>query len=119
MGTVKIWEEERIIPTYDIGEADKNPMFLEGRVYQGSSGKIYPYSTVETISDVKTDKTYRAVWLENEYLKVMVLPGLGGTIQRALDKANGYDSRYETGAKRDGQREEERRIFYEGSLRAH
>lgn len=53
MGTVKIWEEERIIPTYDIGEADKNPMFLEGRVYQGSSGKIYPYSTVETISDVK------------------------------------------------------------------
>lgn len=69
MGTVKIWEEERIIPTYDIGEADKNPMFLEGRVYQGSSGKIYPYSTVETISDVKTDKTYRAVWLENEYLR--------------------------------------------------
>lgn len=49
----------------------------------------------------------------------MVLPGLGGTIQRALDKANGYDSRYETGAKRDGQREEERKIFYEGSLRAH
>ena len=94
MGEVKIWEEELIIPTYEIGEADKNPMFLEGRVYQGSSGKVYPYPTVETVSDVKTDKAYRAVWLENEYLKVLVLPELGGRIQRAVDKTNDYDFVY-------------------------
>jgi len=35
---VKVWEEEVMIPTYQIGEADKNPIFSERRVYQGSSG---------------------------------------------------------------------------------
>lgn len=33
MGLTKIWEEQIIIPTYEVGEADKNPMFLESRVY--------------------------------------------------------------------------------------
>ncbi len=94
MDSVRIWEEQILLPTYEIGEADKNPMFLEGRVYQGSSGKVYPYPTIETVSDVKTDKEYRAVWLENEYLKVMILPELGGRIQRAYDKTNGYDFVY-------------------------
>lgn len=94
MGSAKIWEEQVIIPTYEIGEAEKNPMFLDKRVYQGSSGKVYPYPTVEKISDIKEDKAYSAVWLENEYLKVMVLPELGGRIQRAYDKTNGYDFVY-------------------------
>ena len=82
MDTVKIWEEDVLIPTYEIGEPDKNPMFLEKRVYQGSSGKIYPYPTTEKISNEKKDKLWRAVYLENEYLKVMILPQLGGRIQR-------------------------------------
>lgn len=94
MRQVSIWEEEVVIPTYEVGEAERTPMFLEKRVYQGSSGKIYPYPAVEKISDEKTDKTYKAVWLENEYLKVMVLPELGGRIQRAYDKTNGYDFVY-------------------------
>lgn len=94
MSQVNIWEEEIVIPTYEVGEADKNPMFLEKRVYQGSSGKIYPYPTTEKISRVKTDKTYQAVYLENEYLKIMILPELGGRVQRAYDKTNGYDFVY-------------------------
>ena len=83
-----------VIPTYEPGEPQKNPMFLEGRVYQGSSGKVYPYPVTEDISYEKTDRTYRAVFLENQYLKVMVLPELGGRIQRAYDKTNGYDFVY-------------------------
>lgn len=94
MEGVKIWQEATVIPTYEVGEADKNPMFLESRVYQGSSGKIYPYPTIEKIYDEKVDKTYQAVWLENEYLKVMILPELGGRIQRAFDKTNQYDFVY-------------------------
>lgn len=94
MSEVKIWEEEVVIPTYEIGKADKNPMFLEKRVYQGSSGKIYPYPTTEKISRKKTDKIYHAVYLENEYLKIMILPELGGRVQRAYDKTNGYDFVY-------------------------
>lgn len=94
METVCIWEERIVIPTYEVGAADKNPMFLEKRVYQGSSGKVYPYPTTEKISSVKTDKEYQAVFLENQYIKVMVLPELGGRIQRAYDKTNDYDFVY-------------------------
>ena len=67
---------------------------MENRAYQGSTGKVYPLPVTETVSDTKTDLPYRAVFLENEYLKVMVLPQLGGRIQRATDKTNGYDFVY-------------------------
>ncbi len=91
---LKIWEEKTLIPTYEVGEPEKNPVFLEKRVYQGSSGKIYPYPAIEKISDVKVDKEYNAVYLENDYIKIMVLPQIGGRIQRAYDKTNGYDFIY-------------------------
>ena len=91
---IDIREEKITIPTYEVGAADKNPMFLEKRVYQGSSGKIYPYPTTQKISREKKDKVYNAVVLENDYLRVVVLPELGGRIQRAYDKTNGYDFVY-------------------------
>ncbi len=94
MREAKVWAEKVSIPTYEIGEAEKNPIFLDKRVYQGSCGKVYPYPTVEKISDVKVDKEYEAVFLENDYIKVMVLPELGGRIQRAYDKTNNYDFVY-------------------------
>lgn len=97
MNTVKevsVWEENVTIPTYKVGKPNKNPMFLEKRVYQGSCGKVYPYPVIESISDEKEDMEYRAVYLENKYLKVMILPELGGRIQRAYDKTNGYDFVY-------------------------
>ena len=84
--SVKAWRELVTIPTYEIGTPERAPMFLEKRVYQGSSGVVYPYPVVESISDEKVDKDWQAVWLENEYLKVMVLPELGGRIQMAYDK---------------------------------
>lgn len=94
MEAVRVWEELITIPTYQVGNAEKNPIFLEKRVYQGSSGKIYPYPAIETISDEKRDKQYKAVYLENEYIRVMILPELGGRIQRAYDKTNDYDFVY-------------------------
>ena len=86
---VKAWRETVTIPTYEIGQPEKNPIFLEKRVYQGSSGVVYPYPVIESISDEKTDKEWMAVFLENEYIKVMVLPELGGRIQMAYDKIHG------------------------------
>jgi len=91
---VEIWEEEVSIPTYEVGIPEKNPMFFENRVYQGSSGKVYPFPIIESISNKKIDKKYQAVFLENDYLFVMILPELGGRIQRALDKSNNYDFVY-------------------------
>ena len=83
---VKAWRETVTIPTYEVGKPEKNPMFLEKRVYQGSSGVVYPYPVIESISDEKVDKDWQAIWLENEYIKVMILPELGGRVQMAYDK---------------------------------
>ena len=83
---VKVWSEEVAIPTYEIGQPEKNPIFLEKRVYQGSSGVVYPYPVIEKIADEKQDKIYKAVFLENEYIKIMILPELGGRVQMAYDK---------------------------------
>lgn len=85
-GEVRAWEEEVMLPTYGIGEEEKNPMFLEKRVYQGSSGVVYPYPVVEKICDEKHLHPWKALFLENEYLKIMILPELGGRIQMAYDK---------------------------------
>jgi hypothetical protein len=90
LSEVKAWEEVVIIPTYKIGEPDKNPVFLEKRVYQGSSGVVYPHPVVDKVYDLKEDKAYKSLFLENEYLKIMILPELGGRIQMAYDKTNDY-----------------------------
>ncbi|MFN8497107.1 MAG: DUF5107 domain-containing protein [Anaerolineae bacterium] len=87
---VEAWAETVVIPSYGIGEPDKNPMFLEKRVYQGSSGAVYPYPVIDRVFDEKFDKSYTALFLENRYLQVMILPELGGRVQMALDKTNGY-----------------------------
>ena len=83
---VKAWRELVTIPTYEVGKPERAPMFLEKRVYQGSSGVVYPYPVIEAISDECHDREWAAVYLENEYLKVMILPELGGRIQMAYDK---------------------------------
>ncbi len=85
-GEARAWCEKVIIPTYGIGKPEKNPMFLEKRVYQGSSGVVYPHPVIEKILDEKVDREWNAVFLENQYLKIMILPELGGRIQMAFDK---------------------------------
>ncbi len=47
---------------------------------------VYPYPVIEKIADEKHDKIYKAVFLENEYIKIMILPELGGRVQMAYDK---------------------------------
>jgi Tfp pilus assembly protein PilF len=94
MKKVKVINKNIAIPTYEIAEYDKNPMFLEKRVYQGSSGKVYPYPVCEKVLNNKKDKNYNAIILENNYILVMILPELGGRIQRLYDKTNNYDAIY-------------------------
>ncbi|MDQ6421655.1 DUF5107 domain-containing protein [Paenibacillus sp. LHD-117] len=91
---VRIWEEIVAIPTYGIGAPDRNPMFLEKRVYQGSSGKVYPHPVIDRIEDEKNLRNYRLAVLENEYIRIEIMPELGGRIYRALDKTNSYDFVY-------------------------
>ena len=83
---IKAWREVVTIPTYEVGKPEKNPMFLEKRVYQGSSGVVYPYPVIESIANKPTPHEWNVIFLENEYIKLMVMPELGGRIQMAYDK---------------------------------
>jgi tetratricopeptide (TPR) repeat protein len=86
--------EDVVIPTYLPLAPDKNPMFLEKRVYQGSSGKVYPLPFTDRISEQKTDYRWKVIWLENELLRIMILPEIGGRIHAIVDKTNGYEIIY-------------------------
>ena len=88
------WSEPVVIPTYPTPPADRNPMFLEKRVYQGSSGRVYPNPVIDSVSDQPVERSWTAVHLENEYLRLMVLPEIGGRIHVGLDRTNGYDFFY-------------------------
>ena len=87
---VHIWADDVVIPTYLVAPPNRNPMFLKNRVYQGSSGRVYPYPVIDRIFDEKTNESHRVIFLENRYVKLMVMPALGGRIQYAYDKTNGY-----------------------------
>jgi tetratricopeptide (TPR) repeat protein len=69
-------------------------MFLEKRVYQGSSGKVYPNPFTDRVALEKVDVSYRAITLENEYIQLVILPEIGGRIFTGLDKTNHYDFFY-------------------------
>ena len=92
--SVQAWEDSVVIPTYPAPAPDRNPMFLDKRVYQGSSGKVYPNPFTDRLSDYRVDKEYKAVHLENEYVRLMILPEVGGRIHIGQDKTNGYDFFY-------------------------
>ncbi len=91
---VTVTEATVTIPTYVSGPAEKNPLFYTGRTYQGAKGLVYPYPMYDMLSDTKEPKAYKQVCLENEYVKVCVLPELGGRIFEAVDKTNGYNFFY-------------------------
>ncbi len=91
---VAAWEEPVTIPTYFPPAPDLNPMFLEKRVYQGSSGRVYPNPFTDRVSTEKRDRKYCAVFLENEYVKLMILPEIGGRIHIGVDKTNQYNFFY-------------------------
>lgn len=82
------------LPTYEPQAPEKNPMFLETRVYQGSSGKVYPLPFCDRIAEHPVPREWDAVILENEFLEVMILPELGGRIHTVKDRTNGYDLFY-------------------------
>ena len=91
---VRCYQQQVVLPTYPVQEPDPNPMFLEKRVYQGSSGCVYPNPFTDRVALEKVGKSYRAIFLENEYIQLMLLPELGGRIHAGRDKTNGYDFFY-------------------------
>jgi Tfp pilus assembly protein PilF len=89
LAQVKAVEEDVTMPTWQIGPPQVHSVFYDA---PGRSGEksIYPYTLNEVLTDRRADKTYHAVTLENEYVRIMVLPEIGGRLHGALDKTNGY-----------------------------
>lgn len=88
----RVWEAPLTLPTYELGPPDPNPpLFDRGRT---RGRPPYPYPLLDSLSNRRVDKTYNAVFLENEYLRVTVLPELGGKLYAIYDKTAGRDALY-------------------------
>ena len=79
-GEVRVYESPLTLPTYRLGPPEQMP------VWRG----IYPYTMYDKLTDERYNRTYRALWVENEYVKVLALPEIGGRLHGAQDKTNGY-----------------------------
>ncbi|WP_105565704.1 DUF5107 domain-containing protein [Microbacterium halophytorum] len=93
-GGVACWSEPLTIDTYEPGDPDPYPQFLDRRVYQGSSGRIYPLPIIDSVSHEKRPREWQAIHLENAYVRLTLLPDLGGRIHIGYDKVAGYDFLY-------------------------
>jgi hypothetical protein len=72
-------EYKKVFRTYPY--SDPNPIAVVGR--------IYPYYRFDGYTDQPIDKEWTVVELENDYLKVMILPEIGGKIWTAIEKSTG------------------------------
>ncbi len=91
---VSVKETNVVIPTYLAGAPEPNPMFFFGKASQGAEGRVYPYPLYDTLTGEKVDKTYKMIYLENEYVRIGILPEIGGRIFEGVDKTNGYNFFY-------------------------
>jgi tetratricopeptide (TPR) repeat protein len=91
---VRVWETTMVIPTYLAGAPEPNPMFYFGRQSQGAQAPVYPYPMYDNLTGKKVDKTYKIVYLENEYVRIGILPEIGGRMFEGVDKTNGYNFVY-------------------------
>lgn len=88
----RVWEAPLSIPTYELGPANPYPALLDWQ--RRKWRPVYPYPFLDALTNKRTDKTYKAVYLENEYLRVTVLPELGGHLYQIFDKSMNRDVLY-------------------------
>jgi tetratricopeptide (TPR) repeat protein len=88
-GQVRVWDGTLPLAASDEGPPDENPPFDAFSPLEN-----YPYTMRETVSTTETMHNWRAVFLENEYLKCTVLPDLGGHLYNCVDKIGGVSMFY-------------------------
>lgn len=93
-GPVKMWEGVEKLPTYRVNDPEKAPLFERDFAYQRAKRGVYPYAMNDNPTIEKVDSCHHALYLENDYVKVCVLPGIGGRLFYATDKTNGYEIFY-------------------------
>jgi tetratricopeptide (TPR) repeat protein len=83
-GGVKAYKEQITMPTWEIGPPEVHSIFPD------TGRRIYPYTLNEVLTSNKVDKEYNGVILENDFIKVLILPEIGGRFHGAIDKTNDY-----------------------------
>ena len=81
---VRVSEGSLTIPTYEHSGRETQPPLFGNSTVTG----LYPFPTyiLPFKSETPEPKAYRAVFLENEYLKLTYLPELGGRFFSLYDK---------------------------------
>jgi tetratricopeptide (TPR) repeat protein len=87
---VRVWQGTLTLPTYEEAAPDLNPPFDQ----YANTRFDYPYTLRDNLTDRRTDHAWRAVFLENEYIKCSVLPDLGGHVYTCTDKISGQPMFY-------------------------
>jgi tetratricopeptide (TPR) repeat protein len=88
---VHVWQDSIEMPTYEEGLPDENPPFDQ---FVTNGRYNYPYTIRENLTNRVTPRRWRTLNIENEYLKCVILPDLGGHLYRCIDKRNGADLFY-------------------------
>ncbi len=83
--TVKEYFQE--LETYNFHDPDPVPIFIK-------NPKIYPYFTFDGYSTNSILKKFKVVEIENKYIKVYILPEVGGKVWGAIDKTSGEEFIY-------------------------
>ena len=84
------------IPTYPFVEPEVMPVFSETANHQGTTGNPYPIrATSRVIIENPTEKAWTIITLENAYIKIGIMPEIGGRIFEAYDKTTGYNFLYQ------------------------
>src|SRR4030095_3663288 len=63
--------------TYPFSDPNPVPLFTP----------VYPYYRFDGFTDKPIQKQWKVVQLENDYIKVMILPEIGGKIWAAIEKS--------------------------------
>ena len=82
---VRVWQGTLTLPTYEEGLPDPNPPFDQFTTNRFN----YPYTLRNNLTSNRVDQAWRAIYLENEYLKCSVLPDIGGHLYTCIDKISG------------------------------
>lgn len=82
-----IMEANQVIRTYPFGDPNPIPILTE-------QPEIYPYFRFDGFSHEARQETWRVVTLENDYIKVYVLPEVGGKVYGAIEKSTGREFIY-------------------------
>lgn len=92
--SVKVTVGKLELPTYMLDDPETAPIFERDWSYQRARRSVYPYPLNDNMTRRKESVEYTAIYMENEYVELCVLPEIGGRLFYAIDKTNGYDIFY-------------------------